>query len=479
MLEKPARILISSGGNEPVRDTVRGGSHSIFAKVFIEGLTGIGENVFTSDELFHSQKMRERVSGQVEQTPEFKMIRSSGHDGGDFVFRRVDRREEERAKKLAKIARLKADKSRYETSNVEDGELVHLEEEASMLEAEVAEARRREEVLELDRLEEEAKKLEAEVAEAKRREEALKLAQEAKKRRLREEVETLRRQKAESAHRQAELERAEAGSGFVKGKVFRDRLRDGSQGPKMVWIPAGSFRMGDLQGGGDSDEKALHQVSVKRFAMGTHEITVGEYLRFVRATGRHAPEWQEAGSKYNIQTGTEDHYKRMGSALTNANHPIVGISWNDATAYAGWLTQQTGQQYRLPTEAQWEYAARAGSTTKYWWGNNIGSNKANCDGCGSQWDDKSTAPVGSFQPNPFGLYDAVGNVWELTCSEYENRYNGKEKRCLSNNRAKSEGRFAVRGGSWDNVARWARTASRSYGARTNRLRGGGFRLARI
>ncbi|EDN70692.1 protein of unknown function DUF323 [Beggiatoa sp. PS] len=156
------------------------------------------------------------------------------------------------------------------------------------------------------------------------------------------------------------------------GTVFRDNLKNGSLGPEMVWIPKGRFRMGDIQGGGDSDEKPVHWVNIDQFAMGKNEVTVGEYLRFVKATGTHAPEWLEKGSEYNIHTGTDNHYKKLGSALTDENHPIVGVSWNDAIAYVKWLTQQTGKQYRLPTEAEWEYAARAGTETKYWWGNNIG-----------------------------------------------------------------------------------------------------------
>jgi formylglycine-generating enzyme required for sulfatase activity len=258
-------------------------------------------------------------------------------------------------------------------------------------------------------------------------------------------------------------------------KIFRDRLKDGSLGPEMVWIKGGSFRMGDIQGGGDSDEKPVHSVSVRRFAMGRYEVTVGEYLRFVRATGRHAPEWQEAGSKYNIQTGTDNYYKKFGSALTNENHPIVGISWDDATAYAKWLSRQTGHTYRLPTEAQWEYAARAGTTTKYWWGNHIGSNKANCSSsCGDKF--KYTAPVGSFSPNPFGLYDTVGNVWEWTCSEYENRYNGKESKCIRQN---SGSLRALRGGAWNNGPRDVRAATRGRMSHDNRDNNVGLRLSRL
>jgi formylglycine-generating enzyme required for sulfatase activity len=261
----------------------------------------------------------------------------------------------------------------------------------------------------------------------------------------------------------------------LPGDVFRDRLQDGSSGPKMVVIPAGRFRMGDIQGGGASDEKPVHRVSIKQFAMGKYEVTVGEYLRFVQATGTHAPEWQEKGSEYNIRTGTDNHYKKLGSALTNENHPIVGISWDDAVAYAEWLSQQTGKEYRLPTEAEWEYAARAGTDTKYWWGNDIGSNKANCyeDYCGDRFE--YTSPIGSFTANPFGLYDTVGNVWEWTCSKYENEYSGKEKRCISKNHARLP---VVRGGSWFNGPRDVRAASRFRGSRDGRSSYVGFRLAR-
>ncbi|OAD21423.1 Sulphatase-modifying factor domain protein, partial [Candidatus Thiomargarita nelsonii] len=188
--------------------------------------------------------------------------------------------------------------------------------------------------------------------------------------------------------------------------------------------------MGDIQGGGDSNEKPVHRVSVAQFAISRYEVTVSEYLRFVQATGRHAPEWQKAGSKYNIQTGTRSYYyKILGSALTKENYPIVGVSWYNAVAYADWLSQQTGKPYRLPTEAEWEYAARAGKKTKYWWGNEIGSKNANCSNrdCGD--DFKYTAPVETFASNPFKLYNTVGNVWEWTCSEYEDKYSGKEQQC--------------------------------------------------
>jgi formylglycine-generating enzyme required for sulfatase activity/predicted Ser/Thr protein kinase len=236
------------------------------------------------------------------------------------------------------------------------------------------------------------------------------------------------------------------------GTIFQDRLKDGSLGPQMVWIPAGTFQMGDIQGGGDADEQPVHQVSVAQFAMGRYEITFAEYDKFAQATGREKPDDRGWG---------------------RGNRPVIYVSWHDVKAYADWLTEQTGQNYRLPTEAEWEYAARAGTNTKYWWGNEIGANQANCinDYCKDNFE--YTAPVGSFSPNPFGLHDTAGNVWEWTCSEYEDRYQGKEKRCVSD-----AGLFVLRGGSWDDIAWRTRAADRTRNVPANRNGGLGVRLAR-
>ncbi len=229
-------------------------------------------------------------------------------------------------------------------------------------------------------------------------------------------------------------------------KVFQDSLIDGSLGPKMLIIPAGSFRMGD------SDENP-HQVSVAKFAMGMYEVTFAEYDKFAKATGREKPNDRNWG---------------------RGNRPVINVSWNDATAYAKWLSDQTGKTYRLPTEVEWEYAARAGTQTKYWWGNTISINKANCNGCYSQWQKELTTPVGSFSANPFGLYDTAGNVWEWTCSEYTETYNGKEKKCVKN-----ASRFSLRGGSWGDYAKGMRSAHRYGITPTFRFDFNGFRLVRL
>jgi len=235
---------------------------------------------------------------------------------------------------------------------------------------------------------------------------------------------------------------------------FRDTLADGSQGPEMVWISAGTFRMGDIQGGGYSDEQPVHSVSVNRFAMGRYEVTFAEYDKFADATGRGKPDDEGWG---------------------RGNRPVMRVSWHDATAYAAWLSTETGQQYRLPTEAEWEYAARAGTETKYWWGNEIGSNQANCSNssCGDSF--QYTAPIGSFAANPFGLYDTAGNVWEWTCSEYTDSYNGKEEYCGSGDSWQP----VIRGGSWNFAAWYVRAADRGRYSLVYRYGYVGFRLARI
>jgi formylglycine-generating enzyme required for sulfatase activity len=260
------------------------------------------------------------------------------------------------------------------------------------------------------------------------------------------------------------------------GEVFRDRLKDGGKGPQMVWIAAGSFQMGSNEG--SSDEKPVHRVSITQdFAMGRYEVTVGEFRQFVNATG-YRTDAEKQGSCYSWKQGwknIEGANWRSPGFSQNDNHPVVCVSWNDAMAYAKWLSQQTGKQYSLPSEAQWEYAARAGTTTKYWWGNNIDKNRANCNGCGSRWDGKSTAPVGSFAPNSFGLYDTVGNVWEWCADPWHSNYKGAptDGQVWSGG---DENIRVLRGGSWDSFPGVARTANRLWSSSVGRSGYFGFRV---
>jgi formylglycine-generating enzyme required for sulfatase activity len=277
-------------------------------------------------------------------------------------------------------------------------------------------------------------------------------------------------------------------------KIFRDRLKDGSQGPEMVRIQGGSFRMGDIQGGGDSDEKPVHSVSVARFAMGRYEVTVGEFRQFVNATGyktdaeKQGSCWTYAGSWKKVKGA---NWRKPKFSQTNT-HPVVCVSWNDATAYAKWLSQQTGHTYRLPTEAQWEYAARAGTTTSRYWGNdpneacryaNVHDNTSKQKNNGFTWTHHKctdgyaqTAPVGRFKANAFDLFDMLGNVWEWTCSEYEDKYTGKESKCIRQN---SGSRRALRGGAWGYKPWSVRAAGRYWESHDGRYLIVGLRLARL
>jgi formylglycine-generating enzyme required for sulfatase activity len=159
--------------------------------------------------------------------------------------------------------------------------------------------------------------------------------------------------------------------------------------------------------------------------------------------------------------------------------PVINVNWDDSQRYVAWLSKMTGKPYRLLTEAEYEYATRAGTRTAYPWGDAIGKNNANCIGCASRWDNRQPAPVGSFKPNAFGLYDMVGNVWEWVedCDHYNYGYNFLQ--------APTDGsawidhgckKRMVRGGSWnDSFVRSAIRVGMSADHRTNSL---GFRVAR-
>ncbi len=249
--------------------------------------------------------------------------------------------------------------------------------------------------------------------------------------------------------------------------------------PKMVVIPEGSFEMGSER---YESEKPVHRVRIRRFAMSAHEITKGQFAQFVKATGFKTQ--AEIDSDKGCYTVEKDGSGwQAGTSWRNPNinqddsHPVVCVSWNDAQAYVKWLREKTGKQYRLPSEAEWEYAARAGSSTQYPWGDEIGRNKANCYECGSQWDGKGTAPVGSFTANKFGLYDTVGNVWEWVEDCGHESYEGApEDGSAWISGGKCEGRV-LRGGSWSLDPRRARSAHRFWINRDFRSNFSGFRIA--
>jgi len=226
--------------------------------------------------------------------------------------------------------------------------------------------------------------------------------------------------------------------------------------PQMVVIPAGEFAMGSDKH--RREEQPVHPVIIEQaFGLGRYEVTLGEWGACVKAGAcRYSPE--------NLTSGDP--------AL-----PVGDVSWDDAQAYLRWLSEKTGFEYRLPSEAEWEYAARAGSDTVFWWGDDIGQSRANCKDCGSAWAEKGPAPVGSFEPNPFGLHDVHGNLWEWTADCWNTSY----KNAPADGRAWTKGDCiarVLRGGAWHLDAEYMRAARRSKYDRDVRYYLNGFRVAR-
>lgn len=261
--------------------------------------------------------------------------------------------------------------------------------------------------------------------------------------------------------------------------------------PDMVVIPSSpaNFKIGSPE---DEPKRltseAQQSVAIKAFAMGRHEVRVSEYLACVTAGACRHPEWLEPGGQHNIETGSGVTYKSLGSKISGADQPIVGISWEDASAYATWLKTLTGRQYRLPSEAEWEFATRAGTTTAYWWGHEPtrdGSTMACCRTCGSDEDGKGFLPVTALQANAWGLHNVHGNVWEWVADYYCESYASGPKDGTARVDAKCgapqsspEGLRIFRGGSCFFEPQQMRAAMRLRNWPTFRNQTVGFRVAR-
>lgn len=238
--------------------------------------------------------------------------------------------------------------------------------------------------------------------------------------------------------------------------AFRDQWAPDRFAPQMVVIPKGRFRMGDLHGAGDDNEYPVHEVILDTtFAMSRFEVTFAEYDQFATDTGRPLPDDEGWGRN---------------------NQPVINVSWQDAKAYVLWLAEQSRQPYRLPTEAEWEYVARAGTETQYWWGDELTPGMAVCDGCGSEWDGKSPAPVGSFPANPWGIHDLNGNVDEWVEDCYTGTYDSAPKDGSAQTGNNCTNRV-MRGGSWFEIPRLIRSASRYRHPANSSRNSWGFRVA--
>lgn len=259
--------------------------------------------------------------------------------------------------------------------------------------------------------------------------------------------------------------------------------------PQMIDLPAGSFTMGctagwdDQLGGCRENEYPAHVVQVKAFAIARHEVTVQQFKRFVDKTNYvTTAEFQKQGCAIqDLQKPSAwvisplHNWRNAGFAQTQI-HPVVCVSWQDAQAYTAWLSKETGQPYRLPTEAEWEYAARGGKITAFYWGNQPDRHFANVSGVegSDQW--VQTAPVGQFAANPFGLHDMAGNVWEWTDDCWQQNYQtAASTEAICNQTAFR----ARRGGGWDNVPASARSAARSPASVLDRSYVLGFRVVSV
>ena len=262
------------------------------------------------------------------------------------------------------------------------------------------------------------------------------------------------------------------------------KLKNLEMPDNMQFVQGGTFQMGSDDG--KSNEKPVHSVTISSFYMGTYEVTVAEFKAFVDATGYRTDADKDGRSDvytttFMAQTGVNWKYDTRGNLRPSSeyNHPVVHISWNDATEYCKWLSKKTGKTYRLPTEAEWEYAAGGGSINRKKWSGTSDINSlekyANCNG--NQDGFATTAPVGSQQPNTLGLYDMSGNAWEWCSDLYDSNY--YEDSTSSNPIGPTLGSNRVRrGGSWFNNSQDCRVTGRDYNAPGNRNIDFGFRLAR-
>ncbi len=268
---------------------------------------------------------------------------------------------------------------------------------------------------------------------------------------------SLSNDKAASSHSSTDDENETPVTVVVKPiGMYRDPSKNG-QGPLMVKLPGGKFKMGSKNSLPYYDERPQHEVTLNSFSISKYEITFEEYDQFAAATGRALPDDKGWG---------------------RGKQPVINVSWDEATEYTKWLTQQTGHQYRLPSEREWEYAAAAGTETTYWWGYEIGKNRANCGICGSQWDNKQPAPVGSFPANAFGLHDTIGNVLEWTMSCFHPNYRDSPAVGQMWEGGDCSKRVA-RSSSFKSYENTLRTTKRNSYSPTTRMNMLGFRVVRV
>ncbi len=240
------------------------------------------------------------------------------------------------------------------------------------------------------------------------------------------------------------------------------------QWPDMVAVPAGRFTMGAAPGeeGATREQQPQHAVTVSAFSIGRNLVTFAEWDRCVADGGCNG-------------------YRPADEGWGRGNRPVVNVSWRDAQAYIAWLNGKvlgrlsTGSgdgPFRLPTEAEWEYAARAGTTSRFYWGDDTDAVKAVCATCGDGTAADGTAPVGSQPPNPWGINDIAGNAWEWMADCWNPSYDGAPPDARSWTLGNCR-KHPLRGGSWRDPVEFLTSAYRGEAASTDRFGNIGFRLA--
>jgi len=234
------------------------------------------------------------------------------------------------------------------------------------------------------------------------------------------------------------------------GELFRD-CRDC---PELVVVPSGDFVMGSNDA---VYEKPERTIAIKRpFAIGRREVTFAE--------------WDQCADAGTCKYRPDDHGWGRGE------RPVINVSWDDAKVFINWLSQKTGQKYRLPTEVEWEYAARAGTKSAFWWGRDIGAGHAQCDACGSPTK-QETVPAASFRPNGFGLYDTSGNAAEWVEDCWNDNYRNAPKDASAWSTGDCRLRV-LRGGNFNSKGPEVRSAARFRYDEDVRYYANGFRVAR-
>jgi formylglycine-generating enzyme required for sulfatase activity len=267
-------------------------------------------------------------------------------------------------------------------------------------------------------------------------------------------------------------------------KSFRDKLQQGGLGPEMVVIPAGEFRMGSPKDEPkrDSDEGPQHSVKLAQsFALARYELSFAEYDAYVDSLSSGKTQAAASCAKREVKKPEDRGWGR-------GQRPVINVGWEEAQCYAAWLSEQTGQAYRLPTEAEWEYAARAGTRTPFSTGDCIHTDQANYDGnydyqdCGAKTGVylRKTQTVGSYPPNPWGLHDMHGNVWEWTADCRHQTYQNAppDGRAWGAEDGGACDLRGVRGGSWLSIPQLLRSADRIRSWPDGASNALGFRLAR-